>query len=100
MTVIGVVWLIMATALASQATDLGAWRPFTNPTQLVTMGMSKAAVLLKAGPPQTTELGSLSTDGMPFSDVWMYIRPGPSASVATLTFSGDKLVNIDVKLVP
>jgi hypothetical protein len=64
------------------------------------MGMNKAAVLQKAGPPQTTELGNLSANGMPFSDVWMYIRQGPNAAVATLTFSGDELVNIDVKPIP
>ena len=97
---IAVAGLILATVTASQATDLGSWRPFNRSTELVTLGMSKAVVHMKAGPPQATGLGTLDIDGIPLSDTWLYIRSGPLASIARLTFSGDRLINIDVQLTP
>jgi hypothetical protein len=100
MTAIAVAGLLLAAVTVSQATDLGAWRPFSRSTELVTLGMSKAVVHQKAGPPQVTGLGTLDIDDLPLSDTWLYIRSGPLASIARLTFSGDRLINIDVQLTP
>jgi len=60
--------------------------------------MSKGEVLLKAGKPATTELVSVGTDGHPSITVWTYIRTGHDEEVANLTFSGNKLVKIELNL--
>ena len=65
---------------------------------LVTLGMSKGEVLLKAGKPATTELISVGTDGHPSITVWTYIRTEHNEEVANLTFSGNKLIKIELNL--
>jgi hypothetical protein len=65
---------------------------------LVTLGMSKGEVLLKAGQPATTDTVSIGTDGQPSITVWTYIRSGYNEEVATLTFSGNKLTKIELNL--
>ena len=65
----------------------------------VTLGMTKGEVLLKAGEPADKDLVSLGTDGHPSITVWTYIRTGYNEEVATLTFSGNRLVKIELNLV-
>ena len=48
--------------------------------------------------PATTELISLGTDAFPGITVWTYIRTGYNAEVVNLTFSGNKLVKIELNL--
>jgi hypothetical protein len=56
-------WCIGAASAGSVSPN--SWRPYTDPTVLVTLGMSKGEVLVKAGQPATTELVSVGTDGHP-----------------------------------
>jgi hypothetical protein len=90
-------WLCISAASAGSV-SLNSWRPYIDPTVLVTLGMSKGEVLVKAGQPGTTELVSVGTDGHPSISVWTYIRTGHNAEVANLTFSGTKLVKIELSL--
>ncbi len=90
-------WLCLSVASAGSVSP-NSWRPYTDPTVLVTLGMSKGEVLVKAGQPATTELVSLGTDGHPSITVWTYFRTGYNAEVANLTFSGNKLVKIELNL--
>ena len=90
-------WLCLAAASAGSVSP-GAWRPYIDARVLVTLGMSKGEVLVKAGQPATTETISLGTDGHPSITVWTYIRTGHNAEVANLTFSGNKLVKIELNL--
>ena len=94
-----VVGLFLVTALTGQAWGESSWRPFADSTVLVTLGMGKAEVLLKAGPPQATELVSVGTQGTLHVTVWTYVRRGHNAAVATLTFRGDTLTNLTTKIV-
>jgi hypothetical protein len=80
--------------------NTGSWRPYANPQVLVTLGMSKAEVLLKAGNPLQEEVVSQGTDGHLNQTIWTYVQTGHNASVTTLTFLGHKLARIDVKLNP
>jgi hypothetical protein len=80
--------------------NANSWRPYTNPQVLVTLGMSKAEVLLKAGNPTLEDVVSHGTDGHLNQTVWTYVQTGHNASVATLTFQGNRLARIDVKLNP
>ena len=89
--------LCICAASASSVTP-NSWRPYTDPTVLVTLGMSKGEVRVKAGQPATEELISVGTDGYPSITVWTYIRTGHNAEVANLTFSGNKLVKIELNL--
>lgn len=91
-------WLLLSTALASTVSP-NSWRPYHDASVLVTLGMTKGEVLLKAGQPQSTEVISLGTDGHPSISVWTYLRTGYNAEVATLTFSGHKLTKIELHLV-
>ena len=91
------VWLCMTTASAGPVSP-NSWRPYVDSRVLVTLGMSKGEVLVKAGQPATTELISLGTDGFPSITVWTYIRTGYNAEVANLTFNGNKLVKIELNL--
>ena len=91
------VWLCIASASAGSVQP-NSWRPYADPTTLVTLGMSKGEVLLKAGPPTTTERISLGTNGQPSITVWTYVRTGYNAEVANLTFSGNKLIQIELNL--
>jgi len=84
-------WVVLPSQFSS-------WRPYSNELVLVTLGMTKGEVLLKAGPPALDEVISLGTDGHFTRSVWTYIRPGFNASVTTLTFQGNTLVRIDIKL--
>lgn len=90
---------LLALPQPSQASSgQNAWRPYRNPRVLVTLGMSKGEVLLKAGQPQTTETISFGTDGTPGVTVWTYIRTGHNASVTSLTFKGNRLVTIEYEI--
>jgi Protein of unknown function (DUF2845) len=80
--------------------NTNSWRPYTNPQVLVTLGMSKAEVLLKAGGPASEEVVSYGTDGHRNQTVWAYVQTGHNASVTTLTFQGNRLARIDIKLNP
>jgi len=80
--------------------NTSTWRPYTNPNALVTLGMAKAEVLLKAGKPALEELLSQGTDGHLSLTAWTYIRSGHNAATTVLTFQGNKLVRIDTKLHP
>ena len=91
------VWLGISAASAGSVSP-NSWRPYTDPTVLVTLGMSKGEVLLKAGKPATTELVSVGTDGHPSITVWTYIRTEHNEEVANLTFSGNKLIKIELNL--
>jgi len=91
------VWLCAASASAGTVSP-NSWRPYSDTMILVTLGMSKGEVLVKAGQPTTTEVVSLGTDGFPSLTVWTYIRTGFNAEVANLTFSGNKLVKIELNL--
>ena len=90
-------WLCLAAASAGSVSP-NSWRPYSDETVLVTLGMTKGEVLVKAGQPTTTDLISLGTDGHPNITVWTYIRTGYNAEVASLTFSGNKLVKIELDL--
>ncbi|MBM3227041.1 MAG: hypothetical protein FJZ47_25015 [Candidatus Tectomicrobia bacterium] len=90
-------WLALATASAGSVSP-NSWRPYRDATILVTLGMTKGAVLVKAGEPATTEVISLGTDGHPSISVWTYIRTEDNPEVASLTFSGNKLVKIELNL--
>ena len=92
-------WLCLAAAAAGSVSP-NSWRPYSDSTVLVTLGMSKGEVLLKAGQPATTEVVSLGTDGHLSITVWTYIRTGYNEEVANLTFSGNKLVKIELNLQP
>ena len=83
---------------AADSVSPNSWRPYTDSTVLVTLGMSKGEVLAKAGQPATTDLVSVGTDGNPSITVWTYIRTGYNQEVANLTFSGNKLVKIELNL--
>jgi photosystem II stability/assembly factor-like uncharacterized protein len=93
----GTMWLCLSAASAGSVSP-NSWRPYTDPTVLVTLGMSKGEVLVKAGQPATTELVSVGTDGHLSITVWTYIRTGYNEEVANLTFSGNKLVKIELNL--
>ena len=86
-------WLCISAASAGSVSP-NSWRPYSDPAVLVTLGMSKGEVMIKAGQPATTELVSVGTDGHPSITVWTYIRTGYNQEVANLTFSGNKLVKI------
>ena len=90
-------WLYISTAAADPVSP-NSWRPYTDPTVLVTLGMSKGEVLAKAGQPATTDLVSVGTDDSPSITVWTYIRTDYNQEVANLTFSGNKLVKIELNL--
>lgn len=92
------VWLLSTLALAN-STSPNSWRPYSDESVLVTLGMSKGEVQVKAGPPHSTEVVSLGTDGHPSISVWTYIRTGYNAEVANLTFSGNKLVKIELSII-
>ena len=85
-------------AAAAGSVSPGSWRPYSDETVLVTIGMTKGEVLVKAGQPTTTELIALGTDGHPSITVWTYIRTGYNAEVASLTFRGNTLVKIELNL--
>ncbi|HEY5870068.1 MAG TPA: hypothetical protein VI542_31625 [Candidatus Tectomicrobia bacterium] len=92
-------WLCLAVASAGSVSP-NSWRPYSDSTVLVTLGMSKGEVLLKAGQPTMTEVISSGTDGHLSLTVWTYIRTGYNEEVANLTFSGNKLVKIELNLKP
>ena len=77
-----------------------SWRPYANPQVLVTLGMTKAEVLLKAGSPAFEETLSHGTDGHRNLTVWTYMQTGHNTSVTNLTFQGNKLVRIETALNP
>ena len=90
-------WFCISAASAGSVSP-NSWRPYINDRVLVTLGMSKGEVLLKAGQPATTDTVSIGTDGQPSITVWTYIRSGYNEEVATLTFSGNRLTKIELNL--
>ena len=90
-------WFCISAASAGSVSP-NSWRPYTNDRVLVTLGMTKGEVLLKAGQPAATDTVSIGTDGLSSITVWTYIRPGYNEEVATLTFSGNKLTKIELNL--
>jgi Protein of unknown function (DUF2845) len=115
---VGLVWLSLSETISAEQrrsatprhrtgdtetvppSNTSTWRPYTNPSVLVTLGMAKAEVLLKAGKPALEELLSQGTDGHLNLTAWTYIRAGHNAATTVLTFQGNKLVRIDTKLNP
>lgn len=93
---LAVVWVSLAVA---GSTTASSWRPFTNPSTLITLGMGKAEVLLKAGPPALQEVISHGTDGALSLTVWTYLKTGHNAATSTLTFRGNTLVRIEITLI-
>lgn len=91
-----VLWVFLTDAHALQQST---WRPFANHTVLVTLGMSKGEVLLKAGEPDFADVISRGIYHFYPITVWTYIRTGHNASIATLTFDGNTLTKIEVKIV-
>lgn len=89
-------WVVLTDAHAIQQST---WRPFNNQAVLVTLGMSKGEVLLKAGEPDLADV--ISHGIYPFRPitVWTYIRTGHNAAIATLTFSGNTLTRIETEIV-
>jgi hypothetical protein len=90
--------VLHATSPVAESFTQQSWRPYSNPAVLVTLGMSKGEVLVKAGPAAFEEVISHGTDGHVNLTVWTYIKTGHSGSVTTLTFQGNKLIKIDVTL--
>ncbi|GIX49518.1 MAG: hypothetical protein KatS3mg131_3729 [Candidatus Tectimicrobiota bacterium] len=90
-------WLLIGHGTAGVLSQ-ASWRPYANPSVLITLGMSKGEVLVKAGKPVAEELVSLGIAGSPSITVWTYIRSGHNAAVTTLTFRGPKLVKIETRL--
>ena len=95
--VVGVVCLWASSACPAPISP-SSWRPFTNRAALVTLGMNKGEVLIKAGRPDFDDIVSHGTDGFLTITVWTYIRTGWNAAVATLTFHGNTLVRIEFTL--
>lgn len=94
----GMVLMWTALAVAGPITQ-SSWRPFTNPAALITLGMGKAEVLLKAGHPALQEVISHGTDGTLSLTVWTYLKTGHNAATSTLTFRGNTLVRIEITLI-
>jgi len=95
------VWgmLLWTAVVVAGSMTQGSWRPFTNRNALITLGMGKGEVLLKAGRPELQEVVSFGTDGALKVTVWTYIKTGHNAATATLTFRGNKLVRIERTLI-
>jgi outer membrane protein assembly factor BamE (lipoprotein component of BamABCDE complex) len=89
---------LSATSTLASSFTQPSWRPYSNPSLLVTLGMSKGEVLIKAGPPALEETISHGTDGHLNLTAWTYIKTGHNASVTVLTFQGNKLIKIDITL--
>ena len=89
-------WMSLTSA---QALQQSTWRPFANRAVLVTLGMSKGEVLLKAGEPDLADVISYGVYSPRSVTVWTYIRTGHNAAIATLTFRGNTLTRIDVEIV-
>jgi hypothetical protein len=102
LTLLGAVLTVLvalhATSPNAESFTQGSWRPYSNPSVLVNLGMSKGEVLVKAGPPALDEIISHGTDGHVTITAWTYIKTGHNASVTVLTFQGNKLVRIEVTL--
>lgn len=79
--------------------ERGTWRPYANPAVLVTRGVTKGEMLIKAGNPWLTEVVSVGVARQPTVSVWTYSRTGHNASIATLTFRGKVLVRIATTIV-
>jgi hypothetical protein len=69
-----------------------SWRPYSNPSELVQVGMNKTQVLAIAGKPdhEGAVLGPRSGIG------WYYMRTGFNSERALLKFSGDTLIRIEI----
>jgi hypothetical protein len=91
-----VLWVSLTGAHALQQST---WRPFANRAVLVTLGMSKGEVLLKAGEPDLADVMSRGIYHLRSITVWTYIRTGHNAAIATLTFNGNILTKIEIKIV-
>jgi hypothetical protein len=90
-----------ALAQAAQLTSVGpitgfsAWRPYSNPNRLVSIGMNKGEVLAIAGKPDHEESYYQSRPGrlIRISD-WYYIRSGHDPETTLLKFAQESLVSI------
>jgi len=91
------VWLGLTSASAGFVSP-NSWRPYVDPTVLVTLGMTKEEVLVKAGRPATPERLPRGAQSSRSITVWTYRRTGHNAEVATLTFKGNRLVKIELNL--
>jgi hypothetical protein len=91
-------FLVCLVATDGETLTRSSWRPYTNPSVLITLGMSKGEVLLKAGEPDLREVVSHGTEGFQSRTVWTYLRSGHDAAVTTLTFRGNRLVRIETDL--
>lgn len=89
-------WVSLTDAHAIQQST---WRPFDNRAVLVTLGMSKGEVLLKAGEPDLEDVMSYGIYNLRPVTVWTYIRTGHNAAIATLTFRGNTLTRIETRIV-
>jgi Protein of unknown function (DUF2845) len=89
---------LSAVSVSASSFTQSSWRPYINPSLLVTLGMSKGEVLIKAGPPALEETISHGTDGHLNLTVWTYVKTGHNASVTILTFQGNKLIKIEMTL--
>jgi hypothetical protein len=84
----------MSSELA-QVSAFSAWRPYSNPDRLISVGMNKGEVLAIAGKPDHEEsyyqggIGRLTR----ISD-WYYIRSGFDAQTTILKFVQESLVSI------
>ena len=88
-----------ASSTGIHALQQSTWRPFAKRSVLVTLGMSKGEVLLKAGEPDLAEVISHGIYHLRTITVWTYIRTGHNAAIATLTFHDNILTKIEVKIV-
>jgi hypothetical protein len=83
----------------SQFTPLSfdSWRPYSNPSKLVQVGMNKGEVIAIAGKPDYEEFYYQRSLGLltRISD-WYYVRTGFNYETAHLKFSADTLVRIAV----
>jgi hypothetical protein len=97
-TILAVCVLLSSVRASAGSFTQPSWRPYANPSLLVTLGMNKGEVLVKAGRPALEETISHGTDGHLNLTVWTYIKTGHNASVTVLTFQGNKLIKIEITL--
>jgi hypothetical protein len=96
-------WLSFVTAEAkpyqltplAEISGFSAWRPYSNPSRLVNLGMNKGQVFAIAGKPDREEAYYSGNRGglIQISD-WYYIRTGHDPETTLLKFTQDTLVSI------
>jgi hypothetical protein len=80
----------------AQVTSFSAWRPYSNPDRLISVGMNKGEVLAIAGKPAHEEsyYQGAANRLTRISD-WYYIRTGFDAQTTMLKFVQESLVSIN-----